>query len=234
MDEMFGRTELLIGKDSLEKLRKSKIAIFGVGGVGGFAAEALIRAGISEIDMFDKDTVSESNLNRQIVALRSTIGRYKVDVMKERMLDINPIARIETYKVFYLPENADKYPLDKYDYVIDAIDTVSAKLELISRCKSAEVPIISAMGAGNKIDPTRFQVSDIFLTKMCPLSRVMRRELKSRGVKSLKVVYSEEEAKISEAPIFDKAKPVPGSISFVPSVMGLIIAGEVIKDISGI
>lgn len=232
--EEMQRTEMLLGYDGVENLKNSKVAVFGVGGVGGYTAEALARSGVGSIDLYDSDRVSLSNINRQIAALHSTVGKYKADVIKERILDINSCAEVNAYKVFYLPENADDYPLDKYDYVVDAIDTVSAKIELICRCDRMGVPIISAMGAGNKLDPTAFKVADIYSTKMCPLAKVMRRELKSRDIKSLKVVYSEEKAKKPEIQLYDSEnnKPVPGSVSFVPSVAGLIIAGEVIKDLA--
>lgn len=228
------RTQMLLGYDGVENLKNSKVAVFGVGGVGGYTAEALARSGVGSIDLYDSDRVSLSNINRQIAALHSTVGKYKTDVMKERILDINGCAEVNAYKVFYLPENADDYPLDKYDYVVDAIDTVSAKIELICRCGRLGVPIISAMGAGNKLDPTAFKVADIYSTKMCPLAKVMRRELKSRDIKSLKVVYSEEKAKKPQMQMSDgeNNKPVPGSVSFVPSVAGLIIASEVIKDLT--
>ena len=229
--EEMQRTEMLLGYDGIENLKNAKVALFGVGGVGGYTAEALARSGVGSIDLYDSDRVSLSNINRQIAALHSTVGKYKADVIKERILDINSCAEVNAYKVFYLPENADDYPLDKYDYVVDAIDTVSAKIELICRCDRMGVPIISAMGAGNKLDPTAFKVADIYSTKMCPLAKVMRRELKSRDIKSLKVVYSEEKAKKPEIQLYDSEnnKPVPGSVSFVPSVAGLIIAGEVIN-----
>ena len=232
--EEMQRTEMLLGYDGVENLKNSKVAVFGVGGVGGYTAEALARSGVGSIDLYDSDRVSLSNINRQIAALHSTVGKYKADVIKERILDINGCAEVNAYKVFYLPENADDYPLDKYDYVVDAIDTVSAKIEQICRCNKMGVPIISAMGAGNKLDPTAFKVADIYSTKMCPLAKVMRRELKSRDIKSLKVVYSEEKAKKPEIQLYDSEnnKPVPGSVSFVPSVAGLIIAGEVIKDLA--
>ena len=232
--EEMQRTEMLLGYDGIENLKNAKVALFGVGGVGGYTAEALARSGVGSIDLYDSDRVSLSNINRQIAALHSTVGKYKADVIKERILDINGCAEVNAYKVFYLPENADDYPLDKYDYVVDAIDTVSAKIELICRCDRMGVPIISAMGAGNKLDPTAFKVADIYSTKMCPLAKVMRRELKSRDIKSLKVVYSEEKAKKPEIQLYDSEnnKPVPGSVRFVPSVAGLIIAGEVIKDLA--
>lgn len=229
--EEFSRTANVFGEEAVRKLKNCEVAIFGVGGVGGFACEALARVGIGSIDIFDKDTVSVSNINRQIIALHSTVGKSKVEVMKERILDINPDCNVKAYEVFYLPENADEYDLSKYDYIIDAVDTVSAKLEIICRADKSGVPVISAMGAGNKTDPTMFEVSDINKTKVCPLARVMRRELKKRGVSKLKVVYSKEEpVKISKTEI-ENGKPAPGSLSFVPSVMGLIIAGEVVKDL---
>ncbi len=230
--EEFSRTEYLLGEGAVERLASACVAIFGVGGVGGFACEALVRAGVGSIDIFDKDTVSLSNINRQIIALHSTVGRSKVDVMRERMLDINPDCKVGAYEVFYLPENADEYDLSKYDYIIDAVDTVAAKLEIICRASLFSVPVISAMGAGNKTDPARFEVADIYDTSVCPLARVMRRELRARGIKKLKVVYSTEEPKKSGALDEEMGKQIPGSLSYVPSVMGLIIAGEVIKDIT--
>lgn len=242
----FERTEILIGQESMRRLSSKRVAIFGVGGVGGYTAEALARCGVGALDLFDNDTVSFSNLNRQIIALHSTVGRFKVDVMCERILDINPNASVLVHRVFYLPENADKYDLSVYDYVVDAIDTVSGKLEIIVRCKKAGVRVISAMGAGNKLDPTRFEVSDIYKTSVCPLARVMRRELRSRGVKDLKVVYSREEPVRSEPGSrtgnerFRDEKEtavsgrVPGSVSFVPSAAGLIIAGEVVRELAGL
>lgn len=230
-EEIYQRTELILGKDGVQRLKTAKVALFGVGGVGGFAAEALARAGVGEIHLFDRDVVSESNINRQIVALRSTVGRYKTEVMAERIGDINPNIKVVCHNVFYLPENAEEYPLEGYDYVLDAVDTVSAKLEIVVRCKRVGVPVISAMGAGNKADPCAFMVGDIYSTEMCPLARVMRRELKARGVKSLKVVFSKEKP---VSPKFREGEErVPASLSFVPSVAGLIMAGEVIKDIAG-
>ena len=231
--EEWSRTARIYGDEAVEKLVSSKIAVFGVGGVGGFACEALARAGVGEIDVFDKDTVSLSNINRQIIALHSTVGRPKVEVIKERIHDINSDCKVGAYEVFYLPENADEYDLSKYDYIVDAVDTVSAKLEIITRAYKLNVPVISAMGAGNKTDPTRFEVSDIYKTEVCPLARVVRRELKSRGVKKLKVVYSKEEPQQGNEIDAESGKMNPGSLSFVPSVMGLIMAGEVIKDIVG-
>ncbi len=233
MSEKFIRTEMLLGAKNMEKLKNSHIAIFGLGGVGGHTMEALARCGVEHFDLFDADTVSVSNLNRQIIATEHTIGMKKTDAAKERILSINPAANIRTFDIFYLPENADDYPLDKYDYVVDAIDTVSAKIELAVRCEKLGVPLISSMGTGNKLDPTAFEVTDIYKTKGCPLARVMRRELKNRGVKALKVVYSTEAA---ITPLFtqkdeESRKISPGSTSFVPSVAGLILAGEVVKSI---
>ncbi len=246
MNKQFSRTALLLGEEALETLSNKRVAIFGVGGVGGYVCEALVRSGIGEFDICDDDKVALSNLNRQIIATHSTVGRNKVDVMKERMLDINPDVKVNVYQCFFLPENADSFPFDKYDYVIDAVDTVTAKIEIIMRSKAANVPVISSMGAGNKLDPTKFQITDIYKTNVDPLARVMRRELKKRGVKDLKVVYSVEEAikpksveqEISEtveetkeaAPLHPR-RSTPGSVSFVPSVAGLIIASEVIKDL---
>lgn len=229
--EEFSRTAMVYGEETIERLQKAHVAVFGVGGVGGFACEALARAGVGKIDLFDKDTVSLSNINRQIIALHSTVGMAKVDIMKERIKDINPDCEVNVYNVFYLPENADEYDLSKYDYIIDAVDTVSAKLEIVTRSRYSGVPVISAMGAGNKTDPTMFRVADIYNTSVCPLARVMRRELKKRGIDGLKVVYSTEEPKKCSNQDKNGEKPVPGSLSFVPSVMGLIIAGEVIKEI---
>ena len=244
----FSRTELLLGKEGMERLKNARVAVFGVGGVGGYVCEALVRSGVGSFDLIDDDKVCLTNLNRQIIATRSTVGKYKVDVMKERMLDINPDVQVETYKCFFLPENADDFPFAEYDYVVDAVDTVTAKIELVMKCQSMGVPIISSMGAGNKLDASAFQVADIYKTKMCPLAKVMRRELKKRGVKKLKVVYSEEKP---TKPIEDMAiscrthcicppgaahkcterRDIPGSVAFVPSVAGLIIAGEVVKDL---
>lgn len=231
VSEEFSRTAYVFGEEAIDKLKNAKIAVFGVGGVGGYICEALCRAGVGEIDIFDRDTVSVSNINRQIIALHSTVGRAKVDVLKERMLDINPSCKINAYNVFYLPENADEYDLSDYDYVADAVDTVSAKLEIAVRAYRLGVPTISAMGAGNKTDPTRFEIADINDTSVCPLARVMRRELKARGIKKLKVVYSKEEPVKSGVTDPETGKAVPGSLSFVPSVMGLIMAGEIVKDL---
>ncbi|WP_407428498.1 ThiF family adenylyltransferase [Treponema sp.] len=224
MESQFSRTALLFGPDSTERLKNFHIALFGVGGVGGFAAEALARIGIGAIDLIDSDTVSLSNINRQIIALHSTIGQAKVDVMKERILDINPDCSVRAIKCFFLPETKDQFDFSQYDYVIDAVDTVKAKLQIIVQAKENNVPVISCMGAGNKINPTMFEVSDISRTSVCPLARIMRQECKKRGIEKVKVVYSKEK------PI-KSAEDFPGSCSFVPSVAGLIIAGEVIKDL---
>lgn len=229
MSEIFSRAEMLIGKQNIEKLKASHIAVFGLGGVGGHVVEALARCVVSHFTLFDNDIVCESNLNRQVIATVDTIGMQKTDAMKNRILSINPDAKVITHNVFYLPENADMYPLSDYDYVVDAIDTISAKIELAVRSEKSGTPLISSMGTGNKLDPTKFKVSDVYKTSVCPLARVMRYELKKRGVKSLKVVYSEE---IPQKPIgADDKTRTPGSVSFVPSVAGLIIAGEVIKDL---
>lgn len=232
MSDSFLRCRMLLGDEAMEKLKKARVAVFGVGGVGGYVAEALIRSGIGSIDVFDRDTVSSTNLNRQIIALKSTIGRAKVDVIKERALEINPNIKINTHNTFYMPDNADDYDLSEYTYIIDAVDTVTAKLELAVRAERAGVMIISSMGTAGKMDITKLEVDDIYKTKMCPLARVMRKELKERGIKSLKVVYSTEEAKsemIDYNP--ETKKSVPGSLMFVPAAAGLIIAGEVVKDI---
>jgi len=237
MKEQFSRTGLLLGEEAIENLQGSRVAVFGVGGVGGYVVEALARSGVGEFDLIDKDDVSVSNINRQIIATQSSVGKLKVDVMKERILDINPDAKVNVYPCFFLPENADEFDFTKYDYVVDAVDTVTAKLEIIMRCKADNVPVISSMGAGNKLDASAFRVADIYKTKVCPLAKVMRRELKKRGVDKLKVVYSEEEAmkpRVSEEEIPTGKHAIPGSVAFVPSVAGLIIAGEVIKDLSGI
>ena len=231
MDERFSRSDLLLGEDGKNRIRKAYVAVFGIGGVGGHAAEALARVGIGKIDLFDADTVPVSNLNRQIVALTSTVGMAKVDVMKARILDINPDCNVTAHEIFYSEENADSIDFSKYDYIVDAIDTVKSKLLLIERANAVGVKIISSMGAGNKLDPTAFEVSDIYKTSVCPLARVMRTELRRRAIPSLKVVYSKEEP--CRAVADDSgARHAPGSISFVPSVAGLILAGEVIKDIA--
>lgn len=248
MLNQFSRTELLFGKEAMDKLQNSRVAVFGIGGVGGYVCEALVRSGIYHFDLIDDDQVCLTNLNRQIIATRKTVGQYKVDVMRERILEINPDADVSVHKCFFLPENADKFPFEEYDYVVDAVDTVTAKIELVMKAQEKGVPIISSMGAGNKLDPSAFKVADIYKTRVDPLARVMRREMKKRGVKKLKVVYSEEDPK---RPIEDMAvscrnncicppgaqhkcterRDIPGSTAFVPSVAGLIIAGEVIKDL---
>ena len=227
---MFSRTALLIGEKGLEKLKSSRVALFGVGGVGGYVLEALVRSGVGALDLIDNDRVSVSNLNRQIIALQSTIGELKTQVAAARAKDINPSVEIQTYETFVLPETIDEFDFSKYDYVVDAIDTVSGKIAIIEKAKKANVPVISAMGAGNKLNPTAFEVGKLSKTTVCPLARVMRRELKTRGVDDLKVVYSKEEPKKCEA-AGENGKPVPASIAFAPSVMGLIIASEVIKDL---
>ncbi len=217
---------MLIGEANLEKLQNSRVAIFGVGGVGGFVLEALVRSGIGSIDIIDNDTVSISNINRQIIATHDTLGEYKVDVARARALSINPDMNIRTYKTFYLPENSAEFDFSEYDYIVDAVDTVTAKIEIIVNAKRTETPVISCMGTGNKLDPTRFEITDIYKTSICPLAKVMRRELKKRGIDSLKVLYSKEEPIKNE-----EGRTPPASIAFVPSVAGLIIAGEVVKDI---
>ena len=229
--EEFSRTAYVFGEEAVSKLQNARVAVFGVGGVGGYICEALCRAGVGHIDIFDRDTVSLSNINRQIIALHSTVGKPKVEVMRERMLDINPECEINAHNVFYLPENADEFDFSKYDYIADAVDTVAAKLEIATRAYSLGITVISAMGAGNKTDPTRFEVADINDTSVCPLARVMRRELKARGIKKYKVVYSKEEPRKSGVTDSESGKAVPGSLSFVPSAMGLIMAGEIVKDI---
>ena len=248
MLNQFSRTELLLGKEAMEKLCNSRVAVFGIGGVGGYVCEALVRSGVGAFDLIDDDKVCLTNINRQIIATRSTVGKYKVDVAKDRVLDINPDAQVNTYKTFYMPDTAEQFDFSQYDYVVDAIDTVTGKIELIMQADKTKTPIISSMGAGNKMDPTAFRVADIYKTNVCPLAKVMRRELKKRGIRKLKVVYSEEKPM---TPVDDMAiscktncicppgtvrkctqrRQVPGSNAFVPSVVGLIIAGEVIKDI---
>lgn len=234
MTDQFSRTELLLGQAAIEKLKKSRVAIFGVGGVGGYATEALVRSGVGAIDIIDSDTVCLSNLNRQIIATQSSIGKYKVDVMKERIFDINPDCQVKAYQCFYLPETKADFPFKDYDYIVDAVDTVAAKLQLVEVAKEHDVPIISSMGAGNKLDPTLFEVADIYKTSVCPLAKVMRRELKKRNINRLKVVYSKEmpiKPLESEELKDSNKRSIPGSVAFVPSVVGLIIAGEVIKDL---
>ena len=227
----FSRTALLLGEEGVAKLKNSRVAVFGVGGVGGYVVEALARSGVGAIDLIDKDVVSISNINRQIIALHSTVGRPKTEVMAERIQDINPDIRVHTHNVFYLPETAAQFDFSQYDYVVDAIDTVAGKIALIEHAKNAGVPVISSMGAGNKLDPTAFEVADIAKTSVCPLARVMRRELKKRGIEHVKVVYSKEGPLPTKETDEETGKAVAGSIAFVPSVVGLIIAGEVIKDL---
>ena len=249
MLNQFSRTQLLLGEEAMEKLKNSRVAVFGVGGVGGYVCEALVRSGVGAFDLIDDDKVCLTNLNRQIIATRKTVGKYKVDVMKERMLEINPNVDVRIHKCFFLPENADEFPFEEYDYVVDAVDTVTAKIELVMKCKEKNVPIMSSMGAGNKLDASQFKVADIYKTKVCPLAKVMRRELKKRRVRKLKVVYSEE---LPKRPIEDMSiscrthcicppgaahkcterRDIPGSVAYVPSVAGLIIAGEVVKDLT--
>ena len=236
MSEIFSRTELLLGEDAVKKLSGKRVAVFGVGGVGGYVCEALVRSGIGAFDLCDNDTIALSNINRQIIATMSSVGKYKVDVMKERMLDINPDVDVRVHRCFFLPENADDFSFDEYDYVVDAVDTVTAKIEIIMRAKENNVPVISSMGAGNKLDPTAFTVADIYKTSVDPLARVMRRELKKRGVKGLKVVYSKEEPLEpigGHKPVGEGSsrRSTPGSVAFVPSVAGLCIASEIIKDL---
>ena len=237
MLNQFSRTELLLGKESMERLANARVAVFGVGGVGGYTVEALVRSGVGTIDLIDDDKVCLTNLNRQVIATRKTVGQYKADVMKKRILEINPNAVVHVHKCFFLPENSDEFDFSQYSYVVDAVDTVTAKLELVVRAKEAGVPVISSMGAGNKLDPTRFEVTDIYQTSVCPLARVMRRELKARGIQDLKVVYSREEAQKPEKSLMteedsaSRRRSIPGSVSFVPSVAGLIAAGEVIRDL---
>lgn len=224
MKEEFSRTALVIGEDAVLKLKNSKVAVFGLGGVGGHAAEALVRAGIGSLDLIDFDTVSLSNINRQLAALHSTVGKKKVEVLKERFIDINPELVINTFPVFYDSETKNQFDLSKYDYIVDAIDSVKSKINLIVNATAVGTPIISSMGAGNKLDATAFKVADIYKTSVCPLAKVIRTELKKRDVKKLKCVYSEEQPKVRSTP--------PGSLSFVPSTVGLILAGEVVKDIT--
>lgn len=249
MLNQFSRTQLLLGPEAMATLSTKRVAVFGIGGVGGYVCEALIRSGIGSFDLIDDDKVCLTNLNRQIIATRKTVGKYKAEVMRDRMLEINPNAKIEIHKCFFLPENADDFPFNEYDYVVDAVDTVTAKIELILRSQKEGVPVISAMGAGNKLDAGRLKVADIYDTKICPLARVMRRELKKRNVKKLKVVYSDEQP---IRPLEDMSiscrthcicppgaqhkcterRDIPGSTAFVPAVAGLLIAGEIVKDLS--
>lgn len=232
MSETFIRTELLLGEDGVAALQQAKVAIFGIGGVGGYVAEALARSGVGAFVLVDRDVVSISNINRQIIATTRTVGKPKAELMRERILEINPETSVEVYNCFFLPENAADFDFASYSYVVDAVDTVTAKLEIVMCAGKAGVPVISSMGAGNKLDPTRFEVADIYETSVCPLARVMRRELKKRGVERLKVVYSREEALTPKRILSDESKRViPGSVAFVPSVAGLILAGEVVKDL---
>ena len=247
----FSRTELLLGKEAMQRLEGARVAVFGIGGVGGYVCEALARSGVGALDLVDDDKVCLTNLNRQIIATRKTVGRYKTEVMKERILDINPKAKVEIHNCFFLPENADEFPFEEYDYIVDAVDTVTAKISLVMKAKECNVPIISSMGAGNKLDASQFKVADIYKTKVCPLAKVMRRELKKRGVKKLKVVYSEEQPTRPKEDMSigcrtncicppgakhkcTERRDIPGSVAFVPAVAGLIIAGEVVKDLGQI
>lgn len=251
MREEFSRTKMLLGAGAMDRLARARVAVFGIGGVGGYVCEALVRSGVGALDLIDKDKVAVSNLNRQIIATQETVGREKTDVMRGRILSINPQAQVRVYSCFFLPENADSFPFHEYDYVVDAVDTVTAKIELVMRAKEAGVPIISSMGAGNKLDASAFRVADIYDTRVCPLARVMRRELKKRNVEHLKVVYSEEEpmtpagdcaadehdgvgaeSKGNRIADLTARRQTPGSVAFVPSVAGLIIAGEVVKDLA--
>lgn len=237
MAEQFSRTQILLGDEAMHRLANSRVAVFGVGGVGGYVVEALVRCGVGAIDIIDNDTVSISNLNRQLIATHKTVGQYKVDVLKERIRDINPECRVETYKCFYLPENKDEFDFTKYSYVVDAVDTVTAKIQLVMQAQEAGVPIISSMGTGNKLNPAELEVADIYKTSVCPLAKVMRRELKKRGIRKLKVVYSKEEPKKPLVKLQNdgpQRKDIPGSTAFVPSVAGMIIASEVVKDLCGI
>ena len=235
MENQFSRTELLLGKENMEKLAAARVCIFGIGGVGGYVAEALARSGVGHLELVDNDVVCLSNLNRQIIATHETVGRYKVDVMKERILSINPAAEVTVHKCFYLPETRSQFDFTNYDYVVDAIDTVAGKIALVLQAEESGTPVISSMGAGNKLDPAAFQVADIYQTSVCPLAKVMRKELKKRGVKERKGVYStvlpgavrNDEESLQSSP----RRSIPGSVAFVPSVAGLIIAGEVVKDL---
>lgn len=242
MADQFSRTELLLGAEGMARLHSARVAVFGIGGVGGYVVEALARSGIGALDLIDNDRVSLTNLNRQIIATQSTLGRYKTEVARERILDINPGAVVREYRMFYLPENAGQFDFTQYDYVVDAIDTVTGKLQLIQQAQEAGVPVISSMGAGNKLDASALKLADIYETSVCPLARVMRRELKKRGIQKLKVVYSEEppirpvsaaaeRAEAAEVP--DSRKQIPGSTAFVPAVAGLLIAGEIVRTLSG-
>lgn len=225
MENQFTRTSMLIGEEGVNILSQKRVAIFGVGGVGGYTVEALARSGVGTLDLIDNDKINLTNINRQIIALHSTLDKYKVEAARDRVLDINPNAKVNIYKTFYTPETANEFDFNQYDYIVDAIDTVSGKIELVMQAQKAGVPIISSMGAGNKLSPEKFEVADIYKTSVCPLAKVMRQELKKRGIKKLKVVYSQE------LPIKHEGQRLPASIAFVPSVVGLIIAGEVIKDL---
>ena len=249
MLNQFSRTQLLVGKEAIDKFRNARVAVFGIGGVGGYVCEGLVRSGIGAFDLIDDDKVCLTNLNRQIIATRKTVGKYKADVMKERILEINPDCQVEVHKCFFLPENADEFHFEDYDYVVDAVDTVTAKIEIIMKAQEKGVPVKRCMGAGNKLDAITFMVADIYKTSMCPLAKVMRRELKKRGVKKLKVVYSEEKP---TRPLEDMSiscrthcicppgaqhkcterRDIPGSTAFVPSIAGLLIAGEIVKDLA--
>lgn len=237
MEEFYSRTAMLLGEEAIKKLSEARVAVFGIGGVGGYVVEALVRAGVGAIDLIDNDEVCRSNLNRQIIATGSTLGMFKVDAMEARIKDINPQCEVKKYQCFYLPETAAQFDFTRYAYVVDAIDTVTGKIHLVMQAKEAGVPIISSMGTGNKLNPTELEVADIYKTSVCPLAKVMRRELKKRGVEKLKVVYSKEEPltpfAVEESRADDKRRATPGSVSFVPSVAGLIIASEVIKDLIG-
>ena len=235
MIEQFSRTQLLLGEEAMEKLRNARVAVFGIGGVGGYTVEALARSGVGQLDLIDSDTVSVSNINRQILATHSTVGRLKVDVAKDRILDINPNCVVRTYPCFYLPDTADQFDFSAYDYIVDAIDTVTGKLQLVQQAHAAGTPIICSMGTGNKLDPSAFLVADISKTSVCPLARIIRKELKKRGINHVKVVYSQEDALTpvgaeEEMKLLGK-RQIPGSVSFVPGAAGLILAGEVIKDL---
>lgn len=230
MKEQFSRTQMLLGAEAMDRLAAARVAVFGIGGVGGHTVEALARSGVGALDLIDSDTVAPSNLNRQIIATVDTLGQYKVDAAAARIASINPDATVRTYKTFYTPETADRFDFTEYDYVVDAIDTVTGKLSLAERAYAVGTPIISAMGAGNKLDPTAFRVADIYQTSVCPLAKVMRHELRKRGIPALKVVYSQEEPL---TPLETGGERRPGSTAFVPAVVGLIIAGEVVKDLIG-
>lgn len=233
MQEQFSRTKNLLGEEAMDRLAKARVAVFGIGGVGGYTVEALVRSGVGAIDLIDSDTVALSNLNRQIIATHKTIGRDKVEVMKERILEINPQAKVTVHKCFYLPETKGQFDFSQYSYVVDAVDTVTAKIQLVMEAQKAGVPIISSMGTGNKLYPQMLEVTDIYKTSVCPLAKVMRRELKKRGVKKLKVVYSKEEPLTPQGVVEDAGnrRAVPGSTAFVPPVAGMILAGEVIRDL---